>query len=1033
VAEVTQEKARELTRPALLLQPRLTVGPTDDPYEREAEHAAEVAVRPGASFGSLRSSALANNLSPVAQRAPAPHRPILDDEKKRHEEKKHELRHDQPMRVQKAPGTASPPEIGPNVEHRITALMSGGTPLPESTRASLESPFGRSFDHVRIHTDAAAASVAVSVGARAFTVGSHVFFGSGEYRPASTGGRKLIAHELAHTIQQEPDAGQGRRVRRLPGVLSAIAGRVRAWAMQLPGYELLGVILGRDPITEEPVQRSVANIAHATLRLVPGGDAVFEHLAASGALQREQAWLDTQIAQLNLSWDGIMRLIGQAVDAMSVFHPFESWQAVRRIFQPTLDRIITFVRNVGAHVFDLVKRWALDRLREFAQGVRGYRLLTFVLGRDPFTDAEVPRTADLFIHAVLELIPGGEEVYQNLKRSHTIERTMTWLHLEIARLDLTWDSIKALFRQAWDAFSITDILHPIALFERMRGIFGPPLGRLLTFTIAVGRKALEFIFEGVMTLAGPLGAQVVRIFHRAAAVFDQIVADPVRFVHNLIDAIGLGFRQFMHNIAEHLRTGVIRWLTGALEGAGVVLPQVWNLEGILSLVLQILGITWQRIRQKIVRVIGEERMQQLERVFDFIQTLITRGPMALWGRIVESLGNLWETVIGGIRQWAITRIVTAAVTRLLTMFNPAGAVIQAVIAIYDTIKFFIQKIQQIADTVEAIVDSIARIAAGILGPAANAVERAMARTIPVVLDFLAELIGLGDISGQIRRIIEAIQARVDAALDRAVNWVVERGRALLGRGTAPAGQPAAAGDERWNAAAAGVNAELDHLLAAGVDPEDIQHQIPAWKQRFGFTNLEVTEAEGQIQVSGEMSPKRVIRALPVGIDYDHQLQGNRARRMHAVPIRQTPYSAPYDELVGWDRLNHNFWIRGHLLHGRSGGPGAFWNMTPIPKSTNLAMYSGHEEHLHDSVLDPSKNPLIWFRAEVDYYTAGDSRVDRRIARPSDFPKLITVQYGKAKKKSSGWVEGPATITKPYSVDPPTTGTDDMVPSKVSAP
>ena len=85
MAEVTQEKARELTRPALLLQPRLTVGPTDDPYEREAEHAAEVAVRPGASFGSLRSSALANNLSPVAQRAPAPHRPILDDEKKRHE------------------------------------------------------------------------------------------------------------------------------------------------------------------------------------------------------------------------------------------------------------------------------------------------------------------------------------------------------------------------------------------------------------------------------------------------------------------------------------------------------------------------------------------------------------------------------------------------------------------------------------------------------------------------------------------------------------------------------------------------------------------------------------------------------------------------------------------------------------------------------------------------------------------------------------------------------------------------------------
>ena len=104
-------------------------------------------------------------------------------------------------------------------------------------------------------------------------------------------------------------------------------------------------------------------------------------------------------------------------------------------------------------------------------------------------------------------------------------------------------------------------------------------------------------------------------------------------------------------------------------------------------------------------------------------------------------------VIGGIKDWAVTKIVTAAVTKLATMFNPAGAIIQAVIAIYNTIAFFIERIKQIVDLVEAIVESIANIAEGKITQAANCVERAMARTIPVILGFLARLIGLGDVSG----------------------------------------------------------------------------------------------------------------------------------------------------------------------------------------------------------------------------------------------------------------------------------------------
>ena len=211
-----------------------------------------------------------------------------------------------------------------------------------------------------------------------------------------------------------------------------------------------------------------------------------------------------------------------------------------------------------------------------------------------------------------------------------------------------------------------------------------------------------------------------------------------------------------------------------------MLPKVWDLQGILSLVLQVLGITYAKIRVKLVKVLGEDRVAFLERVFEFLKVLVTEGPAAAWRKIVDAIGNLWDMVIGGIMDWAISKIVRAAVTKLATMFNPVGAIIQAIIGIYNTVAFFIERAHQIADLVESIVDSIANIADGKLAQAAAYVERTMARTIPVILGFLARLIGLGDVSGAIRNVIETIQEKVDKAIDAAIAWIVEQVKSLFG-------------------------------------------------------------------------------------------------------------------------------------------------------------------------------------------------------------------------------------------------------------
>ncbi|WP_447761936.1 eCIS core domain-containing protein [Sphingopyxis panaciterrae] len=82
------------------------------------------------------------------------------------------------------------------------AISDAGRPLDGATRGSMESGFGRDFSNIRIHDDARAHDNARSLSARAYAAGDHIVFGEGQYRPESSSGQALIAHELAHSVQQ---------------------------------------------------------------------------------------------------------------------------------------------------------------------------------------------------------------------------------------------------------------------------------------------------------------------------------------------------------------------------------------------------------------------------------------------------------------------------------------------------------------------------------------------------------------------------------------------------------------------------------------------------------------------------------------------------------------------------------------------------------------------------------------------------------------------------------------------------------------
>ena len=139
------------------------VGPSNDAYEREADKAAERAMR-YARTGSLTA------LAPVAH-------------------------------VQRG-STAAAPAAGEAPPTVRAVLATPGRPLDPRSRSVMEGAFGHDFGRVRIHADAPAAASARSVAAHAYTVGNHVVFGAGRFAPDSARGLRLLAHELAHVVQQ---------------------------------------------------------------------------------------------------------------------------------------------------------------------------------------------------------------------------------------------------------------------------------------------------------------------------------------------------------------------------------------------------------------------------------------------------------------------------------------------------------------------------------------------------------------------------------------------------------------------------------------------------------------------------------------------------------------------------------------------------------------------------------------------------------------------------------------------------------------
>jgi hypothetical protein len=194
---------------AIMLTPPLmrkpTVGHPDDPHERAADAVAD-AVMSGGSLGGSRLSAA----SGVVQRKCEA---CTNEDEHPHggasvnplsEEDVTSIGGGPLIRRQPSGAPAMPDER--SVAEAVRLVETGGTPLPVGVRSEMSGALRHRFDDVRIYTDERAGRAAQAVGARAFTIGNRIAFGPGGYAPETSTGRRLLAHELAHVVQQRSNA-----------------------------------------------------------------------------------------------------------------------------------------------------------------------------------------------------------------------------------------------------------------------------------------------------------------------------------------------------------------------------------------------------------------------------------------------------------------------------------------------------------------------------------------------------------------------------------------------------------------------------------------------------------------------------------------------------------------------------------------------------------------------------------------------------------------------------------------------------------
>ncbi|MFE7042052.1 hypothetical protein ACFU9X_22185, partial [Streptomyces atratus] len=316
---------------------------------------------------------------------------------------------------------------------------------------------------------------------------------------------------------------------------------------------------------------------------------------------------------------------------------------------------------------------------------------------------------------------------------------------------------------------------------------------------------------------------------------------------------GAGLNLFITNVAEHLKTGVVSWLLGTAVKAGLELPQKFDLKGIIQLIASLLGLTWANIRARITRKgIPDQAMTAVETSVPVAKKLATEGPAGAVKEITAEAGDLKATILEKLTSYLIPTVIIAGITWIISLLNPASAFVRAVKGIIDIVTFIVNQGAQIAEFVNAVLDSVIAIANGGTAGVPKMIETALATSVPLLIGFLASLLGIGSLANKVKSVFHAVAKPVNRAIDKIVSFITKKGKALWQRLKKDSrnektrqgeGKKDPSREERLQSA---IEAARSAMKRRGASIESIESEFVKIKARHRLTKLELVKDDNHV-------------------------------------------------------------------------------------------------------------------------------------------------------------------------------------------
>ncbi len=379
-------------------------------------------------------------------------------------------------------------------------------------------------------------------------------------------------------------------------------------------------------------------------------------------------------------------------------------------------------------------------------------------------------------------------------------------------------------------------------------------------------KAVDAVKGAIDTIL-KLKDLLLGVLAKAAQAVMAIIKDPIGFLGNLVSSVGAGLKAFMANIATHLQKGLVSWLLGAAAKAGLQLPAKFDLKGILLLIGSLLGLTWAAIRGRVVqRGVPEQAMSAVESSVPMVQKIQNEGIGGIWEEIKEKVGDLKENLLGKITEYLIPTVIIAGITWIVSLLTPASAFIKACKAIIDIVMFIVDRGAQIIAFVNAVLDAVIAIAGGGAGGVPGLIETALATAIPVLIGFLAALLGIGGLADKVKKFFQALSKPVMKAVDWVVDKIATFGKKIWAKlrgksGKGGVGELSADKRAHLKQALAAARTATSRYRGSFVTATNLERILAPVRARFGLTVLRPQAQDRGWGAHAELNP---VGDVPIG-------------------------------------------------------------------------------------------------------------------------------------------------------------------------